>query len=280
MNFFKEYAPIIGLLVLTFVIVMLFSNQSMLFSKSATAIDTELAHASGDAMTVRTRMDLGSDDCMNKFPIEMGHWRGSDYNTANRAAGLSADVMLMRAYTNPESYQPLFFLIIQSDNRSSFHPPIVCYPSLGYTIEEEGKEKIPVSMQNVGWEEEFSIYKKSEEENKSISVKKLVVVKESNGKITERRVVLYLYLNRGFTSNTITMIRVSALAPLSGSYENVLEMEKEFLSEAFPHMFEFRKEEKLIIYQLMDFGLWGWLLVIVLFMIPILIICYPRFAKG
>ncbi|PXF62166.1 MAG: hypothetical protein C4B59_00715 [Candidatus Methanogaster sp.] len=280
MNFFKEYAPIIGLLVLTLVIVMLFSNQSMLFSKSATAIDTELARASRDAMTVRTRMDLGSDDCMNEFPIEIGHWRGSNYNTANRASGLDADVMLMRAYTNPESYQPLFFLIIQSDNRSSFHPPIVCYPSLGYTIEEEGKEKVPVSMQNVGWEEEFSIYKKSEEENKSISVKKLVVVKESKGKITERRVVLYLYLNRGFTSNTITMIRVSALAPLSGSYENVLEMEKEFLSEAFPHMFEFKKEEKLIIYQLMDLGLWGWLLVIVLFMIPILIICYPRFAKG
>jgi len=280
MSFFKEYSPIIGLLVLTLVIVMLFSNQSMLFSKSATAIDTELARASGDAMTVRTKMDLGSDDCMNKFPIEIGHWRGSNHNTDNLAAGLNADVMLMRTYTNPELYQPLFFLIIQSDNRSSFHPPIVCYPSLGYTIEEEGKEKVPVSVQNVGWEEEFSVYKKSEDGNKSISVKKLVVVKESNGKITERRVVLYLYLNRGFTSNTVTMIRVSALAPLSGSYEAVLEMEKEFLSEAFPHMFEFKKEEKLIIYQLMDFGLWGWLLVIALFMIPILIICYPRFAKG
>lgn len=280
MKFFEEYSTIIGLLVLTFVIVVLFSTQSMIFAKSFTAIDTELARASGDAMQVRTKMDLGSDDCMNKFPTELGHWKGSDYYTANLAAGLGADVMLMRAYISPESYQPLFFLIVQSDNRSSFHPPIVCYPALGYTIVEEGKETIPVSVQNVGWEEEFSVYGKSEEENASIPVKKLVVVKESNGKITERRVVLYFYVNRGFTSNTVTMIRVSALAPLSGSYEGVLEREKEFISEAFPHIFEFNKEEKLIIHRLMDSGLRGWLVIIVSFMIPILIICYPRFAKG
>ena len=276
MRFFEEYSTIIGLLALTFVIIVLFSTQSMIFAESITVIDTELARASGDAMPVRTKMDFGSNEYMNKFPTEIGHWKGSDYDTANLAARLGADVMLMRAYTSPESYQPLFFLIVQSDNRSSFHPPTVCYPALGYTIVEEGKEK--VSMQNVSWAEE-PVYGKNKE-NASISVKKLVVVKESNGKTTERRVVLYLYINRGFTSNTITMIRISALAPLSGSYEGVLKQEKEFLGEAFPHMFEFKKEEKLIIHRLMDSGLLGWLVVIVSFMIPILIICYPRFAKG
>lgn len=280
MKFFEEYSTIIGLLTLTFVIVMLFSTPSMIFAKTATVIDTELARASGDAMQVRTKMDLGSDDYMNKFPTELGHWKGSDYDTANLAAGLGADVMLMRAYTSPESYQPLFFLIVQSDNRSSFHPPIVCYPALGYTIVEEGKETIPVSVQNVGWEEEFSVYGKCKKENASIPVKKLVVVKELNGKITERRVVLYFYVNRGFTSNTVMMIRISALAPLSGSYEGVLEMEKEFMSEAFPHIFEFKEAEKLIIYRFLDSGLLGWLVIIVLFLIPILLICYPRFAKG
>jgi hypothetical protein len=105
MKFFEEYSTIIGLLVLTFVIVVLFSTQSMIFAKSFTAIDTELARASGDAMQVRTKMDLGSDDCMNKFPTELGHWKGSDYYTANLAAGLGADVMLMRAYISPESYR-------------------------------------------------------------------------------------------------------------------------------------------------------------------------------
>ena len=279
MRLFGEYSTIIGLLAFTFVLVILLSTPSMIFAESITMIDTELARASGDAIPVRTRMDFGSDEHMKKFPMEIGHWKGADYDTANLAARLGADVLLMRAYTSPESYQPIFFLIIQSSNRSSFHPPPICYPNLGYTIEEEGKEK--VSVQNVGWVEE-PIYGKDKENvyfNGTISVKKLVIVKESNGKITERRVVLYLYVNRGFTSNTITMIRVSALAPLYGSYEGVLEQEKEFMNEAFPHMFEFKKEEKLIIYQLMDSGLSGWLGVIALFMIPILIICYPRFAK-
>ena len=276
MRFFEEYFTIIGLLTSTFVLVILLSTPSMIFAESITVIDTGHARASGDAMPVRTKMDFGSNEYMNKFPAEIGHWKGSDYDTANLAARLGADVMLMRAYTSPESYQPIFFLIVQSDNRSSFHPPPVCYPALGYTIEEEGREK--VSMQNVSWVEE-PVYGKNKE-NASISVKKLVVVKEPNGKTTERRVVLYFYINRGFTSNTITMIRVSALAPLYGSYEGVLEQEKEFLSEAFPHMFEFKKKEKLIIYRLMDSGLSGWATIIMLFMIPILIICYPRFAKG
>jgi len=60
-----------------------------------------------------------------------------------------------RDYSHPKLYQPVFFLIMQSTNRSSFHPPVVGYPALGYTIETEGKEKIPV--QNVSWVEEFAI---------------------------------------------------------------------------------------------------------------------------
>ncbi|MEA1943954.1 MAG: exosortase-associated EpsI family protein [Euryarchaeota archaeon] len=275
MKLLEEYSTIIGLLALTFVLVILLSTPSMIFAESITVIDTELSHASANAMPVRTKMDFGSDEYMERFPMEIGGWKGSDYNTTKLAASLGADVMLMRAYSSPASYQPLFLLIVQSNNRSSFHPPVICYPALGYTIEKEGREN--VSVQNVSWVEE-PVYGK-DKENASISVKKLVVVKESDGKIIERRVVLYLYVKRGFTSNTITMIRVSALAPLHGSYAGILEEEKEFFNDAFPHLFEFKKGEKLIIYQLIDSGLPGCVLVIVLFMIPILIICYPRFER-
>ncbi len=119
--------------------------------------------------------------------------------------------------------------------------------------------------------------------NETISVKKLVVVKKSDGELTERRVVLYFYVNRGFTSNTITMIRVSALAPLHGSYDEILEQEKKFMADAFPYMFEFKKDEKLIIHQLMDSGALGWLAIVTLILTPIPIICYPmivRMSRG
>ena len=89
---------------------------------------------------------------MEVFPNDISGWSGSNYDTTRVAESLGADVMLLRAYSHPEFYQPVFFLIVQSTNRSSFHPPIVCYPALGYTIEEEGKEEIPVH--NISWVEE------------------------------------------------------------------------------------------------------------------------------
>lgn len=279
MKLLEEYATIIGLILLTFVFVLLFSTPSMIFADTITVVDTELARASGNAMPVRTKMDFGSNEYVNQFPKEIGNWTGFEYDTERITASLGADIMLMRAYSSPESFQPVFFLILQSTNRSSFHPPIVCYPALGYEIEEEGKET--VSMSGTDWIED-PLFRKSGENmhvNETISVKKLVVVKKSDGELTERRVVLYFYVNRGFTSNTITMIRVSALAPLHGSYDVILEQEKKFMADAFPYMFEFKKDEKFIVYRLIDSGVPGWLGIITLILTPILIICYPMLAR-
>ena len=283
MKLFDEYATIIGLIILTFVFVLLFSTPSMIFADTITVVDTELTRASGNAISVRTKMNFGSNEHINQFPKGLGNWTGFDYDTESITASLGADIMLMRAYNRPGSFQPVFFLILQSTNRSSFHPPIVCYPALGYEIEEEGRETVPIS--GVDWMEDPAFRKSGENMhvNETISVKKLVVVKKSDGELTERRVVLYFYVNRGFTSNTITMIRVSALAPLHGSYDEILEQEKKFMADAFPYMFEFKKDEKLIIHQLMDTGALGWLAIVTLILTPIPIICYPmivRMSRG
>ncbi|GAH60937.1 unnamed protein product, partial [marine sediment metagenome] len=224
-SFFEEYSRVIGMLALTFVVVILLSTPSMLFAKPLTMIDTELSRASGGETSVRAKMDFGNNEHVRAFPNAIGDWTGANYNTTRIEKSLAADVMLLRAYSNPKLYQPVFFLIMQSNNRSSFHPPIVCYPALGYTIEEEGKEMIPV--QNVSWIEE-PLYTKPGNKtriypNRTISAKKLIVVKESNGKVTERRVVLYYYVKENpFASDTVTMVRVSALAPTEGSYDGIL----------------------------------------------------------
>jgi hypothetical protein len=140
----EEYSRIIGFILLVILICLLFSTPSTILARSITTIGTELSHATGDETPVRTKLDFGSNEHMQTFPKQIGDWKASDYNTTGAAESLGADVMLMRAYSHPELYQPVFFLIMQSNNRSSFYPPIVCYPALGYTIEEEGKEKIPV----------------------------------------------------------------------------------------------------------------------------------------
>ena len=282
-SFLEEYSRLIGLILLAFVVITLFSSPSLLLARSITTIDTELSHASGDATPVRTRMDFGNNEHMRAFPHVIGDWKGTDYSTERVAESLGADVMLMRAYTNPKSYQPVFFLIMQSNNRSSFHPPIVCYPALGYTIEGEGKERIPVH--NASWVEK-PLYATWEEKYKSfngtILAKKLVVVRESkeDGNVTERRVVLYFYVkDNPIASDTVTMVRVSALAPLDGSYDKTLTLTKELMGDTIPCMFELQPEDPVLIIRLASGSIIGKVVVVMLFLPPIALLFYPRIKK-
>ena len=286
-SYVENYSMVIGLFLLAIVISTLLSAPSMIFARRITTIDTELSHATGDKTPVQTKMDFGNNEHINKFPKQIGDWNASDYNTTGVAESLGADVMLLRAYSHPKLYQPVFFLIIQSKNRSSFHPPIVCYPALGYTIEEEGKEE--VFVHNASWASKpvLPAGERKKERigyfNGTISAKKLIVVKESekggNKEVTERRLVLYFYVKESpFVSSNVTMIRVSALAPLEGSYEGILNVTKEFMGDTFPCMFEIRKEEPLVLFILLS-SLAGKVVIGLLVLLPLLIIFYPQIKR-
>ena len=55
MDFIEEHLTIIGLLVLGFVSIILFSSPSSILASSITTIDTELSHASRDAIFISFR---------------------------------------------------------------------------------------------------------------------------------------------------------------------------------------------------------------------------------
>ena len=277
-DFFEDYAKIIGLLMLAFVIILLFSTPSMILAKKVTMIGTELSYATGDELPVRTKLDLGNNAHMQAFSNRIGEWTGYDYNTTGLAESLHADVLLMRAYSHPTFHQPVFFLIMQSNNRTSFHPPIVCYPALGYTIEEEGKET--VTVHNVSWVEDPWLSKADVRRNDAIlPVKKLVVVKNSadTGKVTERRVVLYFYVKEPpLSSDTITMVRVEALAPTDSSYEGILNISKEFMGDTIPRMFEVQRPERILFTSLATGSSADKLALILLVLAPLAVIFYPE----
>ena len=280
-SFFEEYSKIIGLFLLVFVISLLLSTPSMIFARSIAVLDTELSHVSEDAVHVRTKIDFGNNEHMRAFPNDIGGWEGSDYNTTRVAESLGADVMLMRDYINPETFQPVIFLIIQSNKSSSFHPPVVCYPALGYTIEEEGKAEIPVH--DVSWvEEPMLVYPHNTvPSNVTLPAKKLIVVKQSKEgeKVTERRVVLYFYVKESpFTSDAFTMIRVSALAPTEGSYDGILNLTTEFMGNTIPCMFELRKEEPSVLFILFA-SLLGKVVIGLLLLVPLSIMFYPEIKR-
>jgi hypothetical protein len=278
-SFFEEYSRVIGLLLLVFVIIIVFSTPSMILARTITTIDTELSYASDDATPVRTKMDFGNKEHLQKFPEQLGNWTASEYNTTGLAERLNADVMLMRAYSHPKYYQPVFFLIMQSNNRSSFHPPTVCYPALGYTIEEEGMVVIPV--QNMSWVEGSwfgtvqDLYP-----NVTVTAKKLIVTKESKeeGKVTERRVVLYFYVKETFASNTVTMVRISALASRNGSYSGILNRTKEFMGDTVPYLFEVQKEYPILLTVFSSGPTTGKVAIVMLFLVPLAFIFYPSIS--
>ena len=278
---------IVGVVALVFVIILLFSTPGIILAKQISVIDTELSRASGHEITVRTKMDFGNNTHMQAFPREIGDWQSIVFNTSKLAESLRADVMLLRAYGHTygngtlRGKQVLLF-ILQSDSRSSFHPPIVCYPAVGYKIEEETTEEIRVS--NATWAE-APLYSTWEPEeagcfNGSMPAKKLVISKESDGEVTKRKVVLYFYVkDNPLTIDTTTMIRVSAHAPINGSYVEALNLTKDFMAEVVSYMFEVREEEEITAVQLAKSGIGGWLIIGVLVSVPIGIIVYPRIKK-
>jgi hypothetical protein len=277
-DFFAAYAKIIGLLMIAFVIILLFSTPSMILAKRVTMIGTELSYATGDELPVRTKLDLGNNEHMQAFPKQIGAWTAYDYNATGVAESLHADVLLLRAYSRPQLYQPIFFLIMQSNNRTSFHPPIVCYPALGYTIEEEGKET--VTVHNVSWVEDPWLSIGDIRRNEAVlPVKKLVVSKNAadTGGVTERRVVLYFYVKEPpLGSDTITMVRVEALAPTDGSYEGILKVSKEFMCETIPRMFEVQRPEQVLFTSLATGSIADKLALILLFLAPLAVIFFPE----
>ena len=150
---------------------------------------------------------------------------------------------------------------------------------MGYKIEEETTEEIRVS--NAAWAE-VPLYSHWDPEeagcfNGSMSAKKLVISKESDGEVTKRKVVLYFYVkDNPVITDKLTMIRVSAHAPINGSYEGALNLTKDFMGEVVPYMFEIREEEEITAVQLAKSGIGGWLIIGVLVSVPIGLIVYPR----
>ena len=287
------FIPVIGVLALVFVLIFLLSTPGMIIAKSISTIDTELTHASGDETPVRTLMDFGDAEHVDAFPRHIGDWRSMQFNTSRLEKALRADAMLLRLYANPPIPRnnnslepaPISFAIIQSNNVSSFHAPVVCYSAQGYNVEEEGTEEILIS--NATWAES-PLYSTWDPEkagcfNGSISVKKLVLIKESkDGKVTDREIILYFYVKGNpFSRDPITIIRAAARAPLNGSEDDkIVNSTKEFLGEAFPYMFEIREEkEEITAVQLAKSGVGGWLIIGILVFVPIGVIVYPRIKK-
>ena len=278
----QTFRIIIGIIALVYVLTTLLSTPGMVSPGGVSLIDTQIQGSSGKEIFVRTKLDFAHPEQMEQFPRTIEEWHSTSYNWSRLKERLSADVLLSRAYRRHNFSAPAFFLIIQGTNMSSFHPPVVCYPALGYEIEEEGKVEVAIASDSWAegpWrsEREGSVFKGK------MSVKKLVVVKRrGDGEITERRAVLYYFVKdeRMSMPREVTMVRLSALAPLNGSYQDTLELLRKLASDTFPAMFEERGEERTIAEKLVfEHGASGCLVIAMLVFAPVTFILLPCIRK-
>lgn len=267
-----------GIILFFAVIAILSSNRETLFMKGISMIDTEINEAGSSAAFVRTKMDFGSNEHMLSFPWQVGEWEATgEYDWAMIKELLGADVMLVRSYDRPELYMPVFLLIAQSGDVSSFHPPPVCYRAQGYEIDEESTVKFPVTdsvWAGDSWRSmrEGNIFKGE------LSAKLLIVSKRNTeGEITERRGVLYYYVkDSSAVTDSITMIEVSATAPVNLPYDGTIELLKTLLGDSIPAMFEpHEKSERIAMDLIHSHGALGWVYVISSLSIPAAIMLAP-----
>ena len=281
-----EYRITICMLALTAIAVLLLSTPGLIFVEGITLVDTEIQHSSGHEVFVTTKLDFSNSEEMRSFPERMGNWSAKSYNKSSVEKSLGADVLLSRTYWHEDYFKPIFFLIMQSDNVSSFHPPTVCYPALGWEIETEKTGGVEFNVTDVAWTEGSGWL--SEHEGRifhgSISAKKLVVYKEHGGEITDRRVVFYYFVKdeKHFIPSSITLIRISTPSGSNSTDEDALELCKKLAADTFPLMFELRPPERMLGEMLVaEHGAFGCLTLALLFLVPIgiLLLSFPGIRR-
>ena len=273
------YRVTICVLALTTIAVLLLSTPGLIFVEGITLVDTEIQHSSGHEAFVNTKLDFASGEQIMSFPENIGDWHSISYDWSRVKESLNATVLLCRAYRHPSSPDPVFFLILQSGNASSFHPPTVCYPAIGYEIETEEAGAVAFNVTDVAWTSGSGWL--SEHEGRifhgSISAKKLVVFKDRAGETTDRKVVFYYFVKdeTRLIPDTITLIRISTASASNSTDEDALNLCKKLAGDTFPLMFEMRPPQKMLgeIF-VAEHGAIGCLTLALLFLAPIGILLF------
>jgi hypothetical protein len=268
----QRYFIVVGIFILVVVILFLLISPTFLFSPMVT-VDTNLYATSNNAVFVQTKTDFGSQEALSNFPKNFGTWIGYEYSVETYIKALGADTMLWRGYMSPTFGQTISLTITKSKTDSTFHDPKAC---INGVVEEEVYERC--ALTDVTW-----VGQTNTSTPLYIPLNKLVyTVSKADGTVYQRRMILFFYVKGNqFYSDTVTKVQMELLVPLSGSYEDQLNVGNEFLNQIFPMLFSPAEEKPYhpLLLTLTDWGVGGYVLIIVLFLIPIGIMVYPRIRR-
>ncbi len=267
----------IGLLILGVVIIVLSTTGQQDLSSNRYIVDTNPRNT-GSGIPVYMKTDWGDEEHLRNFPLQIGDWYGSEYDKSPLEQTLEADVVLMRTYVKTNPFQPVFLTLVQSSSQGSFifHLPSRCYSDQGWQVESEVQDALPIT--DASWWKRYG-----DQDNQWANwvwIKRMVVFKASQGRISDRRVVLYFYVKgANLASDKTDMVEVSTPAPPEGNYDKALATAKELMSDVFPLLFEPGEKSEMLITRLSESGIGGYLIISVLFLIPLALFVIPVFVR-
>ncbi|MFC1953242.1 exosortase-associated EpsI family protein [Chloroflexota bacterium] len=289
-----------GFFILTFMFIVLLSypaHGSRNASINVINVETWLKpQDTGKVDVSKLKINLNEQGHLDNIPYQIGDWQGIDDKTAESLKkSLNADTLLMRTYRKDGSSQPIFLLIVNSESTRSIHPPKICYPALGYLIEESSEDTISIG----DWALRNRINKQDLVTNSEpstetmleliatkldipisaieIPVNKLLVKKTNKNDTIDRRLVYYHYFKdlEFIVRPEFSVLRVSAPIP-EYNYGDIASELKDFMAEVFTLVFsEYSEERERVISIIAGFGLKGYLVTLALLSVPLAMITYP-----
>jgi hypothetical protein len=207
---------LLGAAVLAAAIIMLRGRAGVVRSGDYTFVaDVDTWQRTERARLVRSPYDFSLVGDLNRIPMALGEWTGEDTPQTNLEVFilLEPEQYVQRKYTLPDG-RFLWLSLIGSRKSKSFHSPQICYDADGWRTDSGSQ---PVRL------DAGSIYALSLAADKPM---------ESGG--TAQHVVIYFYLWPDASRNPQDgMVLVKLTAPVYGSVEESLEMERAFLRLLF-----------------------------------------------
>jgi hypothetical protein len=157
--------------------------------------------------------DLSGD--LNLVPMTLGEWTGVDVPQTNLEVFILLDPeqYVQRLYRLPDG-RFLWLSLIGSRKSKSFHSPQICYDTDGWQT-DSNSEVVPLTQGEL-----YAL--------------RLLARKSFSTGAEAEHVVLYFYLWPGYARNPQDgMVLVKLTAPVYGSVEETVALEKEFLGLLF-----------------------------------------------
>lgn len=207
---------ILALLALTLLAVVAIYGRDVWMSRSQAdsgytfVTDIDRWRRTNRERAVQARYDFSLGPQLEELPLQVADWQGADVPQTNVEVLilLEPEEYVYRRYRRPDG-KYLWLSVIGSRQAKSFHSPQICYDSDGWKTEVASE---PIEL------EQGELY----------------ALRLQAEKDRWEQVVLYFYLYPDYMRDAGSgTVLFKVTAPLTGSLEETLELEKSFIREFF-----------------------------------------------